>query len=296
MTINTTNEGKIGGKLFSYHVFLFPFKWYIKGKEKLSFSDRNSIKDFKLSKNTSWENIASPMTDAYKQELYNEKKFFYSFTHPTLYNTQADDSIMHHHERREPYEQNLIYKIHVVADRESLYELKIKSICLNLYNTGVGVLMFYLENDRYKEWDDIHRINQFGRRIAPPYFELKDGIAGTKRLELADSISIEGLKGNPNSYFEDFNDYTTIDDNLVRPAKFISSLISDFSDEMKIFSLIDSRMFVICWYGNDKQAEKISSKYDSFKLEDDWYKFVFVESGNASCKNDALRKEMIERI
>src|ERR1035437_5488539 len=163
MNINTTNEGDVPHQLFSYHVFLFAFKWEIKERENLSFSERTSIKDLKIPNNSSWKIVASPTMD-YERELYNEKNFFYGFTHTALYNNDTTNTIIHHYERKETSEQNVVYKIHVVADKESLYELKVKSICLNIYETGVGVLMFYLENDLYKEWDDILRINQYGRR------------------------------------------------------------------------------------------------------------------------------------
>ena len=274
---------------------MFPFKWDIESRKNMSFSDKTSIKDFKLSIGNLWENIAIPKTDAYQQELFNEKNFFYQFAHRALYDDDTTNNIIRHYERREPYEHDVVYKIHVVAGKEDIYSLLLKSICLDLYETGVGVMSFYLENYNYPELEDVLRISEFGRRISPPFFEAKNGIAGTKQIELAESISIEGLNGNPSAYFEDFNDYRT--DSYEKPARFITKLISDFSEKIAISSVIDERMFVICWYGNNELSEKIKStkSFDEFKLQVDWYRFLFVDSMDVTCKNQALREKLIKK-
>jgi len=277
--------------LYSYHIFMFPFTWEMADRKEMPFSEKTSIENFNLSEYSSWENIATPKSDEYKRELYNEKNFFYPFTHQVLYDDSCAERIIRHFERKEPYQKEVTYNIHVVSGREQLYSLHIRSISLNLYGTGVGVLQFYLENIKYPELDDILRINQFGRRIYPPFIDFEKGIPGTKNVELADFIAIEGLNGSPVAYHEDFTSYHT--DSFWKPACFIKQLIKDFSEKMIPRPVVDDRMFVLCWYGNDNLSENIKSTEQSFKNSDDWYRFLFVDGGGATCQNDALKEKLI---
>lgn len=277
--------------LYSYHIFMFPFTWEMADRKQMSFSEKTSIENFNLSKYSSWENIATPKSDEYKRELYNEKNFFYPFTHQALYDDSCAERIIRHFERKEPYDKDVVYNIHVVSGREQLYSLNIRSISLNLYGTGVGILQFYLENTKYPELDDILRINQFGRRIYSPFIDFEKGIPGTKNVELADFISIEGLNGSPAAYHEDFTSYHP--DSFWKPACFINQLIKDFSEKMIIKPVIDDRMFVMCWYGNNKLSRMIGGNYEKFKTGDDWYRLLFVDGGSATCQNDALKEKLI---
>lgn len=288
-------EENVPRELFSYHIFLFPFKWEIAGREHLSFSERTSLKNMEPA-NPCWERINAALPDNCKSELFNEKNFFYDFTHPILYNSaNIKENIIQHYQRTEPYRQDVLYKICIHSERDNHYDLKLKLIELNLFGTGVGILKFYLENDRYKKPEDIMRINHYGRVISPPFFELTNGIEGTKGYALAESIGIEGLNGDPKRYFEDFNGYKNDDASLFKPAKFITALITDFSGKMKIRSVIDDRMFTIFWYGNDELAAKIRHRYDIFKMDDEWYKLLFIDDGYATCQNNAMRKILVEK-
>ncbi len=280
--------------LHSYPIFMFPFKWNMKSRKDLSFSERTSISRIQPSSYSAWENIATPKTENYKRELYNEKNFFYPFTHHVLYAEDKKDNSIQHYERIETYEREITYNIHVVSGNDKMYSLKVRSIGLNLYETGVGVLMFYLENHQYSELNDILRINQFGRRIYPPFISVEYGISGTKQAELANSIGIEGLNGNPIHYFEDFEAYSP--DSLWKPARFIGSLINDFSDDLNIEPVIDDRMFVVCWFGNDELSNRIKTDYQQFIYEQElWYQFLFVDGGYTTCQNDDLRKSLIKK-
>lgn len=279
--------------LFSYHIFMFPFKWEMKGREHLPFSERTNIKNFKLSPYSNWENIATPKTDTYKRELYNEKNFFYEFTHQTLYDEDASENMIQHYERKETYERDVTYKIHLIANKESLYTLKLKSISLNLYGTGVGVLLFYLENELYPDWNDVIRINQYGRRIYPPFLSVSNGIEGTKHAEIADFIAIEGLNGNPLNFFEDFTLYHP--ESFWKPARFITSLIAEFSDHIVLKPVIDDRMFVMCWYGNDKVSKELTEDYKTFKEKDEWYRYIFIDGDYSTCQNAEMHEKLIDK-
>ncbi len=280
--------------LHSYHIFYFPFNWKNTEKENCIFSERVNLNNIKINQVSNWENINDPLTEKYKRELYNEKSFFYPFVHPVLYDDGTENTIIRHYERKEAYTNEIVYKIGVKANHPSRYELKVRSICLNLYATGVGMLIFYIENHKYSEFADILRINQFGRRVYPPFLDTQTGIDGTKNAELADFIAIEGLSGNPANYYDDFTDWNP--DSIWKPARFIRTLIRDLSDNLQISPVIDDRMIVACWYGNKDYAEKITdnSGKENFSESDEWYTYLFIDGGGATCQNDEMKKVLLK--
>lgn len=274
-------------KNYSYHIFYFPFQWELTDKKDKFFSERTDLKNIRFEKDFSnWLYKPNPLNKREADELYNEKNFYYKFVHPVLYDTGEPDSILMHFERKEPQVSDISYKIALRGDKT--YILKMEAINLNLYATGVGMLTFFLKNERddQKSPSDILKINQYGRRIFPPF------IADVNiRSEIAESLSIEGLYGNPNRYKENFTTYTN--ENSWTPSCFIKNLIGDLSESIEITPVIDDRMFVNCWYGNDKLATSVQSKSDFVEKDDFWYKYLYVDVEDPSCKNKKMRKELL---
>jgi len=280
--------------LHSYHIFYFPFKWEKRGMENEYFSKRFNLDNIQPHPDSQWQNLPYPMTEEYKTELYNEKNFFYDFIHNLLYDSGKSNNIIRHFERKEAYDDNLAYEIKVFAGNVNTYHLHIKSIVLNLYSTGTGILLFYLENDNYPEVNDILRINQYGRRVFPPFLNVQTGILGTKKAELADHIAILGLKGDPGRYFEDFIGYNASSDTWTA-CKIIQNLIADLSDELAIKPVIDDRMHVVSWIGNEEWSNKIKGDANDIYNSDEWYKFLFVDGSYCTCQNDKMKNEIIDK-
>jgi hypothetical protein len=293
----STNVGELpkDRPLYSYHIFIFPFKWDNTKLEGKPFSERFDLTKIKPKDDSSWVNLPNPLTAEYATELYNEKNFFYEFVHPVLYdNGERKDPVVLHYERKEAYEnRKLTYEIDVISNGSKHYRLNLKSIGLNLYSTGTGSLVFYLENHDYPELEHVLRINQFGRRIFPPFMDKTTGVLGTKYAELANHIAITGLKGSEHRYFEDFSNYTEKTD--WQPARFIKSLIEDFNENLDFSPVTDDRMHVLCRYANDKMSEQIKGKWikkEGFKNK--WYRFLFVDgSEDPMCQNDELMDKLI---
>lgn len=282
--------------IVSYHIFTFPFTWEHTqiGKKYRSFEDRTNIHTIRLPGNSSWENISEPVDIRSKRELYNEQNFFYRFVHKALYDSGAKGDIIRHYERKEINYTSVTYTIHVKKN-DSIYTLPVQSITLDLYSTGVGILKFYLINDTYIKLQDILYINQFGRRIFPPFIDTEKGITGTKDIELAESISIEGLDGHPHRFFEDFTGYET-DYHAWTPSRFISSLLEDFTGYacISIVPVIDDRMFVACWWGDDAFSKNIRDNQYNYFSDPDWYKLIFVDTDDASCQNDKMLEKKLD--
>ena len=276
-------------------------------------------------------------------EDYNEFNYFYDFTREVMYelsnelkgNTlQNAHSIIRHYEYK--LGDNPTYTIN------GKYELKVESILLNVYDTGVAALSFHLANFKHKEVADILAINQYGRRVFVPSFgydlqnignSIGDAAKHRKfesayKLLVANSIRLNTGKGKED-WTEDFavnmikkdfqkepfviptfirNLFGTKKQNL-RPT--YNSVLAE-KDKIDIYPVLDDRMFVICWYGNNDLSAAIQNteywhednkfiKNAENKKEENQridkniqalqtlYEFIYVDTkGDISCQNQTL--------
>lgn len=287
--------------MYSYHIFYFPFKWKVDKWESKLFEEQTNIENIPINTYTDWIHNPGPLNQGEESDLYNEKNFFYEFIHPVLYDTGEKGSLLKHYERKEPQQRDVSYTIKC---KDKTYILKVDAINLNLYVTGTGMLSFYLENEREDQSTakDILTINQFGRRVFPPFF---DDIKN--KVETAEYLKIEGLNGDPLSFYEDFSGYTSKD--TWSPASFIRNLINDLSEELIITPVIDDRMFVNCWYEDEEHSNRIGENEEELKtffigespenegnrVADFWYKYIYVDVDSPTCKNDELKLELLNR-
>jgi len=277
-------------KYHSYHIFMFPFRWTIQDKKDALFSDQISLDSIAYRNTAYWKRVTQldTMDEKRSERLYNEGNYFYRFVHDALYDNGKGgrENLLRHFERTEPHDGDAKY---VISTNEKDYSLNIDNICIDLFSTGVGVLMFYLGNDTYTEVDDILRINQFGRRVYPPFYKDKNC-----HFETAKSICINGLVGE---YAEDFSSYTP--KNINKPADFIMKLILEVAANIHIETVIDDRMYVMSWYKNDEFAKKtcnIKEEEEGLDFEKeyrDWYRYVFVDAGEPTCHNAAMFKKLV---
>lgn len=274
---------------YSFHTFMFPFRWKIKDLEDKPFSEQIDLNNIHYAQSPNWERMPVPTVEKESDDLYNERNYFYDFVHPALYDDGTQSTINRHFERREPKggEGCVTYRVVCGRDKKE-YLLDVYAINLNLYSTGVGVLSFYMYNTRYADADDILFINQYGRRVFPPF------IADVQhRDELAHLLEFSGLHG---VYSEDFMSYS----NKVKsntPASFITTMIHEVAGNIETQPVVDDRMFILSWYKNDEFAgsfEKDNSKYKEFLHSDWWYKFVYVDGGSKTCPNDEMSQRLIE--
>lgn len=305
--------------LHSYHIFYFPFRWYLPCEENKILSDQIDLKHIPVSGYSMWERVqidqnerTVPMSEKEIQEareLFGERQYFFEFVHPVLYDIKGvDKPLINHYERREPKGKNVHYQIKVKnKKKEKEYCLRVDAMNLNLYSTGVGILSFYLANEKDNQNDEssVRDINQFGRRIMPPH----SGEFGVDRGLMASYIKISGLEGSLSNYYEDTFDYKELAtgderglDTVWRPAYFIESLIKDLSPELKVVPVIDDRMLVNCWYGSDELSAQVKycgqNEGSEFVKGNFWYKYSFIDAGDSpnddTCQNDSMKERLLQ--
>lgn len=275
---------------YSFHTFMFPFRWKIKDFDDRPFSEQIDLNNIHYALTPNWERVTAAPAGKESDDLYNERNYFYEFVHPALYDDNSEHTLIRHFERREPKHGGVTYRI-VCGDKANPkeYHLDVQAINLNLYSTGVGVLSLYLYNNSFPNENDILAINQYGRRVFPAFINDVD-----LRSEIAHSIGFEGLNG---VYEEDFKRYNNgVKSNT--PASYITKMVHEVAENIELQPVIDDRMFVLCWYKNDEfanQFQKDNAGYEKFLYDDWWYKYVFVDGSYKTCPNDAMSHQIIEK-
>lgn len=297
--------------IYSVHHFMFPFRWdYIdiehKGKsiKDIPFEERTSLENAEIliSKSPSWNRKNSLIN-----EDYNHYTYYHTFVRNTLYdfrNNENKDLV-----RYFEYDVNKESDKYIIKYSEQKeLTLDINGITLHLFQTGVGVLSFDLQNTLKEQSlpEHILKINEFGRRIYPQFlnFDDKQGkncISQTQRAFLAESIEIPCIGK------EDFNHYSKLrkDDELIRPFKppaFIENLFPEnlfvYHSEnnighnyLRIKKITDDRMFFLSWYGNDYFSNHVAKNY---KSNDWWYAYIFGDKTPKSIANQFMQGEQLD--
>lgn len=327
--------------LISTHIFLFPFKW-----EHNGFADMSGMRNA-LGKEWKHYNDFSLTT----LSAYNEYNFFHDFTRKILYDLDqsslphdpGEDIFLDHYVHNSTSSGNSVYLIQINTQEEfdrkanenkakqdncyygkNLYELEVDrdGILLHLYNNGVGVLSFHLSNRKEDQKADIDilLINQFGRRLFPPFFTIDKNKIGTKDAFDDDSfdsgfakalgvvfpfsIRIERKSENDTKTAEPIEpvkkekpDYSS---GMFRLPNFINELFpaeirpNNLGNTLKISPVLDDRMYIISWYGNNNLGKNVALN-DTYLTCDWWFKFVFVDTGMKTCQNESMTRSLLSK-
>jgi len=310
--------------IHSYHNFLFPFKWELKGSsDKASLSKRTDLSkiehciDFDF-----WEKFKFDFKATPTHHTYNDYFYFYNavrdvlnkgYPHDIRKQKKANNAISGlQYQYKEVKLTNAKYSI-AIKNKATL-QLNISDILLNFYENGVGVFTFQLYNTEHSTFDEILNINEFGRRICPQFLDINTFyVDESKRSFLADTISLENINSPKGfSIIEDFS-YYNLNTNLQQaPFKIpnhIQYLMGDkFSgdadnpDAAIILSpILDDRMFVMSYYINDEMCLKLKANNSETKVEPayknsvEWYKYIFVDTSFVTCQSKDMLKELITK-
>jgi hypothetical protein len=356
------------GTLHSYHIFLFPFKWEKKGgipdetlEEKFkvdgfetelfnNYEDNNQRIAGSKAENLKFSGWFRRTFDIDRTDQYNEFNYFYDFVREVLYdlgdsslNQSQSNLVFRHYEygfkgRDKPkFCIQVDKKIKENKGKDFVFELDLEDITLNIYNTGVGVLSFFLANRAYTDPKDVILINQFGRRIFPPFYDLdakkigansrfasrfEQALQRTQEKELAKAVFLSFSDEKADAKFKEpypkaedaFKDYKKdkneeVFNPIEHPPFHLPRYIEDLFGEsigvdkkasINIQPVLDDRMFVICWYGNNELARQITQFHPEtreyqFSYHDWWYKYVFIDPTFPSCQNQLMRKELSDQ-
>jgi len=284
-------EMKEEKKIISYHNFMFPFRF---DKIVETFDDRhefykNNNFDERVMIDKSFKN--SLEKNQWKYEAfqvdnnldYNEMAYFHDFVKDSLFNIQefSEGATSYYFEKNLDSDATFELKI----KGKELYTLKLEGINLRLFDTGVGILSFEVENYDYHQIDDILKINDYGRRVYPQFLGDGFSVEPTKGSFLPESITVNGVEEHFCGLYKE-----------IKLAKYIvetlgTSFSTDKSKKDKYFlqPIIDDRMFLLSWYRNDAF---VSCTQDNIE-NNAWYKYVFVDGNDITVQDKEMHKEFI---
>jgi len=278
---------------YSYHTFLYPFCFDVCSKKGI----KQIVKKIEESNNWEFEKFeVKTVSD------YNEYNYFYEYVKPALYNQDCigSDNISYHFNYKID-SKNSFYTI-VSREEEKEFKLNLDSISLTLFKTGVGILSYQLSNNNYKEFEEIIKINDFGRRIYPPF--LNDKITGILPNVLAAKIE---LTFGEKTISEDFSSF-----NLQATKPFLPAHINDIlgdifslvdNKKIKIRPVLDDRMFTLCLALSDEitQFNEFDEKNNNYKyisnysISQNWHKFVFIDYDSATTQSRIMMARLLEQ-
>ena len=118
---------------------MLPFQWSIQGDDDRVFSEQVGLRNIHRTDMSSWEHVTCPEDSAEKNDLYNERNYFFDFVHNALYDTGREDTLLWHFERKETRSGRVSY---VIDCGSVVYELKVKAInCSLTYLSGSSFLV-----------------------------------------------------------------------------------------------------------------------------------------------------------
>lgn len=310
-------------ELYSYHTFIFPFIWNHSGK----------ITRGKFEKyiHPYWE--PELRCDQFDPQKYAQYCYFNQAARNAIF-TEAGD--------RNPIVRNFRFNVDKLCQNGSWLDsdkdhtnpvkyiikknagkdgghafvatLNVNNIRLRLFNTGVGMIVFELENYDKNTEQDINLINEYGRRVFMPF--VADGgcklCADTITLqypggEMVSTFSGKNLKGNSDIRFMELIMY------LLRNDKYeATTSLKLKQNQIRIEPIIDDRMFVSCvWMNNDfalrmLQFDKEQKEYrylvDALDMEPNadssaarqLYELLFVDGDGLSCRSRTMLRKMLE--
>ncbi|MCT4595290.1 MAG: hypothetical protein N4A57_13655 [Anaeromicrobium sp.] len=276
--------------LKSLHIFMFPFSWKILNKNKFKLNKESDLKLFMKNLSGKWE---YEIHNGDNEKGYNELMYFFDHGKEAMFcrygqwhKKYAEQMVFNYRYREKDGKYNICIRKH---NEICKYALFIDEIRLKLYKTGIGIISFYLMNKEYGDKEDILRINDYGRRIYPPFLPIDKA----KETFLADRIEIQFKKYNIKEEFE-----SVIKNKYKIPSIIMKLLGEKFMNpnrtykgrKIHITPIIDDRMFVICWYGNDELIEKFKiNQRGKYKYEKDLYWYNFMAINNNSPKYQSVK-------
>lgn len=314
---------------YSYHTFFFPFLWNDGG------SDIKRKTFAKCLRKDNWhrdEEANVKHSDAELHEQYNQFHYFNAAARNAIYtNAKKEEELTNAVVWNYRYDLSLLakngnkdwlYKTktnanpakYVIEKGEKRIALHINGIRLKLFNTGIGILIFELENYAYPHPDDIAWINDYGRRIYMPFSSdygcsaCADNIA----LQYGDVVLASGTMTEKPASFDSTS--------LAAPILYLLqngpySVTTDRDKKNKytffIEPIIDDRMFVACYYVNkpvtDSMSQWENGQYGYLqdaenKCPDDpdnraslLYRLMFVDSTSTTCQSRPMLKQLLEK-
>lgn len=256
--------------------------------KKYTFDKRVDLEDFNVSlEKDGWEYQKFHV----KNHLdYNELVYFHDFVKDSLFNTSefSTNATSYYFEKKN-IDHSYEIKIKTKEKADKKYSLYLAGITLRIFDIGVAILTFEVENDKYNDPKDIFNINEYGRRIYPQF--LSDGFSKEKVQEVFLPLSLD-VNGFKEEFKQENYDEIKIANFILQTLGITFTIKKTEEGRYYIQSLLDDRMFVVSHFFDDDFSNCI--KKDG--CHDKWYQYVFVDKLNSKMiQNSEMQENFIRQ-
>lgn len=284
-------------KPYSYHNFILPFTYsgdLLKGIENWTEED---------------------VISGDKRLDYNTLNYFYPSAQKIIFNKSiVVNSIVVNYKYKfgDAEETKKAKYIYSISTGKEEYKLEIDNIRLKLYKSyEIGILIFetkYFPDDELsytEKFNNVLNINQYGRRIKPPFFAWEDkGKYVCPEAPLDISIIKKNIYNvdvkEKQEYLVEKNDLEK--DNVFKISAVINWLFGGGLNQVDFKPVIDDRMFVMSLIRSYEYSKKIENAYKNKNVYNDYFKkiglynYVFVDkAGDCSCQDDYMYENIMKK-
>lgn len=269
---------------YSYHTFLLPFRLDKPVKPHVEGWERTTVTAHRILSEG----------EAFRRD-YAVYRYFTPEARSLLFDSDQPDKVDRKYDYRLQLPPAPRYVIRKTLreygetgprDTEVTYTLQVTEVRLLLLSNGIGLLSVAAENREHPDLTAIKHINEYGRRIMPPYLSPE-----APHALLADGISLLGVTADMVALQQRLLAGTqSPEDAILDPIRL---LIERFvGKDNPITPVIDDRMFVCCLVRSDA----LSGQLAAGTLDDETlYSVGFVDAQDASCRHEGMRQALLER-
>ena len=251
--------------IYSYHTFLFPFAW-----------EDDSVNMLTVFGNENAENIWTVADTAIQSSNFS-RAVFLGDMNPTEYNefhffNEAARNLIF------PDESGLVHNFRVKSDIVSgtqyiitkgcdKYTLDISNILLHIFSTGIAIIEIKCRNRQHRNLKAVKEINEYGRRIAMPFWPGNSGFS-----KCADLLELKGPHINER---DDFCSYRNEKVSFCYVSKVLRCLLNkngsgrvfrakytDKENEIQIRTIVDEKMYDCCLIYDKTFADSLINSYE----------------------------------
>ena len=270
-------------EVYSYHTFLYPFLW--------NSNETSTMEEFcKKLKKGEWTEYKS----SNKREQYAVRQYFNNAARKAVGIAAGNEHHIRCFSHNTLKDDGYQFGITVPQGQDPReYLLNINAVRLNVYNTGVAVMIYELEYTSEGQNPDNHQavmeINEYGRRLFPPYLpESSSDLPCAKILEIINKNdkNIKLATDDFSSWVKDPKNNSLPDFIQDKEEKndFIPEIIKktiwnepENNNDPQIIPAIDDRMFVCCCVQDEKwvnhfrgEDKENNANNEEFILVKDW--------------------------
>lgn len=305
---------------YSYHTFIFPFLFQA-GYKNISREDFAQClhKGFcpavfesqKGTDNTIEYSRFRYFNQAARNAIYTEKWNDHAIVWNYCFNM---DTLVQNQETAEKWHKGWDNPVRLILKKGAFQaDLAVNEIRVKLFDTGVGMLVFELENYESADENSVTKINEYGRRVFRP-FVTPEGecslCADEVHLAYGEQKIVDGcVSGAQVGNTDEILLSPIISYWLTGEKKVVTTATKAKEGEFYIEPIIDDRMFVACVYNSPEFASEICQwdfeqnqyRYISDATAEElspnniarrFYEMVFIDADGLTCQNRTKLAEM----